>query len=130
MLSTPSCRLFFAVRKRAAIVLLGTPGRQCRSGRAAERRTQRFEIIDVSVIAGKRDFFRFRRGSRAMREDVIGRANVEDTPELDAYYAALGREQGDALWTVANTIEPWHPQPASLPTLGSYAALRPLVMQA
>ena len=27
-----------------------------------------------------------------MREDVIGRANVEDTPELDAYYAELGRQ--------------------------------------
>ena len=25
-----------------------------------------------------------------MREDVIGRANVEDTPELDRYYAELG----------------------------------------
>ena len=24
-----------------------------------------------------------------MREDVIGRANVEDTPELDAYYGEL-----------------------------------------
>ena len=47
-----------------------------------------------------------------MREDVIGRANVEDTPELDAYYAELGRQQGYALWTVANAIEPWHPQPS------------------
>ena len=65
-----------------------------------------------------------------MREDVIGRANVDDTPELDAYYAELGRQQGYALWTVANTIEPWHPQPTSLPTLWSYAALRPLVLQA
>ena len=25
-----------------------------------------------------------------MREDVIGRANVQDTPELDRYYADLG----------------------------------------
>ena len=65
-----------------------------------------------------------------MREDVIGRANVADTPELDAYYAELGRQQGYALWTVANSIEPWQPQPASLPTLWSYAALRPLVLQA
>ncbi len=44
-----------------------------------------------------------------MREDVIGRANVANTPELDAYYAELSRQQGYALWTVANTIEPWHP---------------------
>ena len=65
-----------------------------------------------------------------MREDVIGRANVEDTPELDAYYSELGRQQSYALWTVANSIEPWHPQPTSLATLWSYTALRPLVLQA
>jgi gentisate 1,2-dioxygenase len=65
-----------------------------------------------------------------MREDVIGRANVEDTPELDRYYDALGRQESYALWTVANTIEPWQPQPASLPTLWRYEAMRPLVMQA
>ncbi len=65
-----------------------------------------------------------------MREDVIGRANVEDTAELDAYYRDLGRQQSYALWTVANDIEPWQPQPTSLPTLWSYAALRPLVLQA
>ena len=46
-----------------------------------------------------------------MREDVIGRANVEDTPELDRYYAELGRQESYALWTIANSIEPWHPQP-------------------
>ena len=49
-----------------------------------------------------------------MREDVIGRANVEDTPELDRYYADLGRQESYALWTVANDIEPWQPKPASL----------------
>src|SRR3989304_3195788 len=31
-----------------------------------------------------------------MREDVIGRANVEDTPELDRYYAELGRQESYA----------------------------------
>ena len=65
-----------------------------------------------------------------MREDVIGRANVEDTPELDRYYAELGRQESYALWTVANSIEPWHPQPASLPQVWSYRAMRPLVLQA
>ena len=65
-----------------------------------------------------------------MREDVIGRANVEDTPELDRYYAELGRQESYALWTVANSIEPWQPQPTSLPTLWSYQAMRPLVLQA
>ena len=65
-----------------------------------------------------------------MREDVIGRANVEDTPELDRYYQELGRQESYALWTVANSIEPWHPQPTSLPQLWSYKAMRPLVLQA
>ena len=65
-----------------------------------------------------------------MREDVIVRANVEDTPELAAYYAALGKQETYALWTVANDIEPWQPQPASVPMLWSYAEMRPLVLQA
>ena len=65
-----------------------------------------------------------------MREDVIGRANVEDTPELDRYYQELGRQESYALWTVANSIEPWHPQPTSLPQMWSYKAMRPLVLQA
>ncbi len=65
-----------------------------------------------------------------MREDVIGRANVEDTPELDRYYSELGRQESYALWTVANSIEPWHPQPTSLPQIWSYRAMRPLVLKA
>ena len=64
-----------------------------------------------------------------MREDVIGRANVEDTPELDRYYQELGRQESYALWTVANSIEPWQPQPTSLPQMWSYKAMRPLVLQ-
>ena len=46
-----------------------------------------------------------------MREDVIGRANVADTPELEAYYDRLGAQDSYALWTVANSIEPWEPKP-------------------
>ena len=65
-----------------------------------------------------------------MREDVIGRANVEDTPELDRYYKDLGSQESYALWTVANSIEPWQPQPSSLPQLWSYKAMRPLVLKA
>src|ERR1700753_4141383 len=42
-----------------------------------------------------------------MREDVIGRANVEDTPELDRYYQDLGRQESYALWTVAHSLRPW-----------------------
>ena len=51
-----------------------------------------------------------------MREDVIGRANVEDTPELDRYYNELGQQESYALWTVANAIEPWEPKPSSQPS--------------
>ena len=36
------------------------------------------------------------------REDVAGRANVEDTPELLAYYDDLAALDAGALWTVAN----------------------------
>ena len=51
------------------------------------------------------------------RENLIGRANVEDTPELEAYYASLEGEALGALWNVANDIEPWYPQPKSVPIL-------------
>jgi gentisate 1,2-dioxygenase len=44
-----------------------------------------------------------------MREDIPGRANVEDTPELEACYADLAHLDTGALWTVANAIEPWEP---------------------
>ena len=47
------------------------------------------------------------------REDVVGRANVEDTPELLAYYDELERLDAGALWTVANKIEPWEPKSPS-----------------
>lgn len=40
------------------------------------------------------------------RENVAGRANVEDTPELLAYYDELEKFEAGALWTVANKIEP------------------------
>lgn len=54
------------------------------------------------------------RRSESCREDVIGRANVEDTPERLAYYEELGRHDAAALWTVANRIEPWEPVSASV----------------
>jgi gentisate 1,2-dioxygenase len=65
-----------------------------------------------------------------MREDVAGRANVEETPELAAYYAELDGLDAGALWTVANTIEPWEPRSASRPVLWRYADLRPHVLRA
>jgi gentisate 1,2-dioxygenase len=64
------------------------------------------------------------------RENVVGRANVEDTPELEAYYRSLEGEALGALWTVANEIEPWYPQPKSLPTLWRWKAIEPYVRRA
>src|SRR5258708_12201555 len=64
-----------------------------------------------------------------MREDVVGRANVEDTPELKAYYKDLEKYEAGALWTVANKIEPWAPQSASVPVLWRYSDLREHVLR-
>ena len=64
------------------------------------------------------------------RENIIGRANVEDTPELEAYYASLEGESLGALWTVANEIEPWYPQPKSVPVLWKWKRIEPLVRRA
>ena len=63
------------------------------------------------------------------REDVAGRANVEDTPELLAYYDELERLETAALWTVANKIEPWQPKSASVPVLWRYRDLRSHVLR-
>jgi len=64
------------------------------------------------------------------REDVAGRANVADTPELLAYYQRLAGLGTGALWTVANKIEPWEPQSTSLPMLWRYRDLRDDVLKA
>ena len=64
-----------------------------------------------------------------MREDVVGRANVEDTPELLAYYRELEGFEAGALWTVANKIEPWQPQSSSEPVLWRYRDLRDKVLR-
>ena len=63
------------------------------------------------------------------REDVAGRANVEDTPELLAYYDDLDELDAGALWTVANKIEPWEPKSASHPVLWRYRDLRGHVLR-
>ena len=64
-----------------------------------------------------------------MREDTPGRANVEDTPELLAYYSELERYDAGALWTVANTIEPWQPRSDSVPVMWRYRDLREHVLR-
>jgi gentisate 1,2-dioxygenase len=61
-------------------------------------------------------------------EDVPGRANVQDTPELLAYYRQLEAMDTGAVWTVANKIEPWEPASASVPTLWRYERLREHVL--
>jgi len=63
------------------------------------------------------------------REDVAGRANVEDTPELLGYYDELERLEAGALWTVANKIEPWQPKSTSVPVLWRYRDLRDHVLR-
>lgn len=63
------------------------------------------------------------------REDVIGRSNVEDTPELLAYYDELKKYETGALWTVANKIEPWEPKSESVPVLWRYNDLREHVLR-
>ena len=63
------------------------------------------------------------------REDVAGRANVEDTPELLAYYDELDQHHAGALWTVANKIEPWQPASQSVPVVWRYQALRAHVLR-
>jgi gentisate 1,2-dioxygenase len=63
-------------------------------------------------------------------DDVLGRARVSDTAALREYYRRLATLQAGALWTVANKIEPWFPQPRSVPMLWSYRDLRPLVLEA
>ncbi|AWA30631.1 NADPH dehydrogenase [Flavobacterium magnum] len=62
-------------------------------------------------------------------DDVIGRARVTDTPELEAYYDELRTLGAGALWTVANDIEPWEPRPSSIPMLWKYDDLRELVLK-
>lgn len=64
------------------------------------------------------------------RENIIGRANVEDTPALEAYYRELESRDLGALWNVANEIEPWHPQPKSVPMLWKWRDIGPLVRKA
>jgi gentisate 1,2-dioxygenase len=63
------------------------------------------------------------------KENVEGRANVADTPELRAYYEDLEHLNVAALWTVANKIEPWQPASASQPMIWRYRDLRGHVMR-
>ena len=63
------------------------------------------------------------------REEAIGRANVEDTPELLEYYNELNKYKAGPLWTVANKIEPWQPKSESVPVVWRYNDLREHVLR-
>lgn len=65
----------------------------------------------------------------SFKEDVVGRANVEDTPELLAYYRDLEKFETGALWTVANKIEPWEPVSQSVPVIWRFRDLREPVLR-
>ena len=62
-------------------------------------------------------------------DDQIGRARVQHSPELEAYYKELETLGAGALWTVANEIEPWEPRSTSVPMLWKYDDLRALVLK-
>lgn len=62
-------------------------------------------------------------------DDVYGRARVQDSDELKAYYKELENLGAGALWTVANAIEPWEPRANSVPMLWRYEDLRSLVLK-
>lgn len=62
-------------------------------------------------------------------DDQIGRARVQDSAELQAYYKELESLGAGALWTVANDIEPWEPRSSSIPMLWKYDKLRDLVLK-
>lgn len=62
-------------------------------------------------------------------DDVYGRARVQESEELKAYYKTLETLGAGALWTVANDIEPWEPRSSSVPMLWKYNDLRDLVLK-
>lgn len=63
------------------------------------------------------------------RDDVLGRARVRDSAELEAYYDDLAQCETGALWTVANDIEPWEPTPASVPVIWRHKILHQQVIR-
>ncbi|MFK5977527.1 MAG: cupin domain-containing protein [Rhizobiaceae bacterium] len=63
-------------------------------------------------------------------DDILGRARVRDNAELEAYYKDLAKLETGALWTVANSIEPWEPSPVSEPVLWRNSELREQVLRA
>lgn len=63
------------------------------------------------------------------RDLQLGRSNVSDTPELEAFYIELTRHNADAFWNRANAIEPWEPVSRYNPTLWKWAEMRELCLR-
>lgn len=64
------------------------------------------------------------------RDRQLGRSNVEDTPELEAFYRELAGVNSDAFWNRANAIEPWEPETRYRPTMWRYEIMRELCIRA
>ena len=64
------------------------------------------------------------------RDQQLGRSNVSDTPELQAFYEELADQNSDAFWNRANAIEPWEPETRYRPTLWKYETMRELCIRA
>ncbi len=64
------------------------------------------------------------------RDDVLGRARVTDTPQLEAFYQELATLNTGAFWKRANAIEPWEPETRYRPTLWRYADIRDMCLRA
>jgi len=64
------------------------------------------------------------------RDLLRGRSNVDDSPELEAFYAELANVSSDAFWNRANAIEPWEPQSRYRPTMWRYMVMRDLCLRA
>ncbi len=64
------------------------------------------------------------------RDQQLGRSNVEDTPELEAFYEELSAVNSDAFWNRANAIEPWEPETRYRPTIWRYKTMRDLCVRA
>src|SRR3546814_15714459 len=64
------------------------------------------------------------------RDDVLGRARVTDTPELEAFYQELAARNAGAFWKRANAIEPWEPETRYRQALWRYAEMRDMCLRA
>lgn len=63
-------------------------------------------------------------------DEKYGRARVKTSDELNKYYKEIKTLGTDALWTVANEIEPWEPHTLSSVMFWEYEKIRPHVIRA